>query len=280
MNAVAQFESTAQLIEALADGAWEEHGEVFLLLDGARLPNMADWLIRLEERYQWVGLFGADRSALDVSPVLLRLPPRFSDKFLYRLLNEAAFARAFSVLLSRYSLNDLAAHFDKHLYVDDPDGARWGLAFWDPLILISLVGARPSSSTLVPGPVLTPAQCASLLAPIALWCIKGRDGMPLSIRPNTRVDETICPPFALTQAQMDQLTDIALPEEVGQVVTKAMPELVSVTPGVTLHRVCCEAVVHCRRQGNDHLAAFCAVALEALAQMADSANGITTESTT
>ena len=267
MNGVTQFTHVGQIIEVLAAQNWSEHGSPFLLLDGARLPKMRTWLRSQRGAIEWVGLFGGDISSelLEASPVLVSLPSDMSDHFLYDLLNAQSHLRAASFIVSQRSLSELVEHFEQHLYVYDPDGQRWGLAFWDPFILSSLVGSSPSASALVPGPVFAPEQCASLLEPVDLWCFRARDGGPCAIQKPTTM-ECAKPPFLLNRAQMDQLMDLSLPDQVLNVLAKAIPQRIAACPEVERHRISCEAIRQCRKKGDNTLAAYCAIASDALPQ--------------
>jgi hypothetical protein len=260
-----QFE---QFIQSVAGRDWAMQGEVFLLLDGARLPGMSAWLERQGSELEWVSLFSATigTSLLAVSPVLLCLPVRSSENFLLRALHGAAYRQAASLLVSKKTLAELAEHLVKHLYVDDPDGTRWVLAIWDPFVLSSLVGLRPATSPLVPGPILTAAQQASLLFPFAWWCFRDLEGKRRAIRATTRSDEFPDLPFVLTRVQFDQLMDISLPEQVCKVLHKAQPEVTLVLSNAELQEICANAIRLCRDQGRDDFSAYCDAAYEILAQ--------------
>lgn len=261
-----KFENTTQLIESAIGHDWYTYGDSYLLLDGARLGDMVTWLRRQNADVRWISLLGTAMGStlLEASPVLVHLPVSASDRFLRRLLNDPKEVRAVSFLVSQQPLRQLADHLTRHLYIEDPDGARWMLAYWDPFILSSLVGSRPSISALVPGPILTEIQRAALLAPVAWWCFRGRDNTLCTIRSPSPAEESARPPFAMTQEQMNQLADLSLPDQVGKVLTEAAPETIASLSDTSAHRIFCHAIRESRWQNNDTLAAYCAFAMDVL----------------
>lgn len=263
-----RFNDVGQFLEAVAGPDWANEGDSYLLIDGARLTEMDAWLQRQGSEAEWINLLGAPfgSSIFAFSPVLVRQTTHSSDAFVRRLLNTPAGLRACSVLVSPLTLRQLADHLIEYLYVEDPDGTRWGLAFWDPVVLASLTGARPTASPLVPGPILSPAQRASLLSGIAWWGFRNRDETPCAVRQTEAFEEAPDRPFVLDQSQMDQLTDIALPDQVLAVVREAMPTAAAKWSEKTLNQMCCNAILASRKQGSDDFATYCAVAAEALAE--------------
>lgn len=256
-----------QFVELASGHEFDTGSSPFLLLDGARLPGMSAWLQR-QSATDWTSLLGASLGAplMDVSPVLIRLSPETDDAFVMRALTRPAMQRAASILVSTCSLDQLADHLIDHIYIDDPDGTRWGLAFWDPFILASLVDCQPVVNGLVPGPVLTHEQSASLLTPISCWSFQHRNGSPCALRLDSNSEAIADTPFMLNQMQMDQLTDLPLPDQMHNVLKGAVPELANYGNDAWLHRICCDAIRQCREQGNDDLAAYCEAASDALKQ--------------
>lgn len=256
-----------QFVELASGYEFDTGSSLFLLLDGARLPGMSAWL-QQQSATDWISLLGASLGAplMDVSPVLIRLSPEAGDAFVMRALTRPAMQRAASVLVSTCSLGQLADHLIDHIYIDDPDGTRWGLAFWDPFILASLVGCQPAVNALVPGPVLAPEQSASLLAPISCWSFQHRNGSPCALRLDSNSETIADTPFMLNQTQMDQLTDLPLPDQVRNVLKDALPELECYGNDAWLHQICCDAIRQCREQGSDDLAAYCEAVSDALKQ--------------
>lgn len=254
-----------QFVELASGHEFDTGCPSFLLLDGARLPGMSAWL-QQQSATDWISLLGASLGAplMDVSPVLIRLSYETDDAFVMRALTRPAMQRAASVLVSTRSLRQLADHLIDHIYIDDPDGTRWGLAFWDPFILASLVGCQPTVNALVPGPLLTPEQSASLLAPISCCSFQHRNGSPCALRLDPNSGSIADTPFMLDQTQMDQLTDLPLPDQVRNVLKDALPELASYDNDAWLHQTCCNAIRQCREQGKDDLAAYCEAASDAL----------------
>lgn len=261
-----QFQDAEQFLAAAAGPDWANEGDAYLLIDGARLPDLPAWLQRLGASAEWINLLGAPfgSSIFAFSPVLIRLSVNSPDPFVRRLLNADAGLRASSILVSPLSLRELADQLIDHLYIEDPDGSRWGLAFWDPAVLASLIGARPATSPLTPGPILSPAQCASLQSGVTCWCFRNRDGKPCAVRPPEAPKVDVERPLLLDQVQINQLADIALPDHVLAVVREAIPASTVNWPEKTLHRICCDAIQEARKQGGDDFATYCTVAAKLL----------------
>lgn len=262
-----RFSDVGQFLDAIAGPDWANEGDPYLLIDGARLPDMCTWLERQGATAEWVSLLGAPfgSSIFAFSPVLVRQATHSPDAFVHRLLNTPTGQRACTILVSPLPLRELADHLSEHLYIEDPDGTNWGLAYWDPVVLAPLTGARPATSSLVPGPILSPAQLASLLNGIAWWCFRNRDETPGAVRQTEALEKEPNRPFVLDQAQMNQLADIALPDQVLAVVREAMPRVAANCSEQTLSQIFCNAILESRRQGSDEFANYCAVAAEALA---------------
>lgn len=239
---------------------------LFLLLDGARLPEMSSWLAGNVIQENWVSLLGATAGSplLAASPVLLKLTPEISHRpFVRRLFKQFVHRRAASVIVSSMELNALSQHLGDRMYVIDPDRAKWVLAIWDPHILASLVGLRPALSALVPGPILSPEQIAGLLGPISRWYFIDLEGMPCAIAASIGAPDTVSTePLSLTQQQMNQLADIPLPDLVLKTLNEACPEITNRYSAVSLHATACAAIVESRHKGQDDLASYCEVAYE------------------
>lgn len=256
-----------QLIESATGHSFKDSDRLFLLLDGARLPEMPAWLDRNIRPENWISLFGATAGSplLSASPVLVCLTAEIlNTSFVRRLFKNTEYFRAASLLTSALPMASLAEHLTRHLYITDPDDTRWALAFWDPFILAALVGARPAQSTLVPGPVLTTDQSSSLLAPIATWCFIGLDGSPRALLNTASSPSSKIEPFALNQQQMDQLADLPLPDLVIKTLNEVSPELGSAYDREMLHSISCAAITESRRHGKDDLASYCEIAYERL----------------
>ncbi len=239
---------------------------LFLLLDGARLPEMPRWLASNVTEENWVSLLGATAGSplLAASPVLVSLTPDISHRpFVRRLFKLFEHRRAASVIVSSIELKALAQHLGDRMYVLDPDRTKWALAIWDPYVLAALVGLRPALSALVPGPILFTEQIAGLLEPISRWYFIGPEGMPCSMAASSGAPDTVSTePLLLTQKQMNQLADIPLPDLVLKTLNRVCPEITNRNSAVSLHATACAAIVESRRNGRDDLASYCEVAYE------------------
>lgn len=234
----------------------------YLLLDGARIKQVSELLKKLATD-EWISLVGAslDTPLLDVSPILIS--PGGDDKQVARLLRQPKYRGAVLFIVSTAPLQNLADNLIRHLYINEQDGTRWMLAFWDPFILPSLVGCGQDVNALVPGPVLDPAQIGSLMATISCAVFQDREGRLQAIDiPAT--EGKAGSPFVLRQDQIDRLMDIPLPGQVAETL-KALDGGNS-SNETLLHSVCCDAIKNARRAGRDTLADYCETALELLSK--------------
>ncbi len=165
------------------------------------------------------------------------------------------------LMISTATLTELAENLKQHLYVEEADGTRWMLAFWDPFVLPSLIGDAARVNPLVPGPVLDTEQVGSLMATVSCVLFQNCHGALQGI--DTPPSRGIAvPPFILRQEQIDQLMDIPLPGQVAEALM-ALDEGNSPHEGL-LYSLCCEAIANARREGRDTLADYCATALDML----------------
>lgn len=238
----------------------DEH--CYLLVDGARLKQVSE-ILRNRQAGDWISLLGASLCTplLDVSPVLIALGN--DGRLAERMLKQPKYSGAVLLMVSTATLAELAENLKRHLYVEEADGMRWMLAFWDPFILASLIGCGQGVNALVPGPVLDVEQTGSLTATISCVVFQNRSGALQGLNPPPS-QGVAAPPFILRQEQIDQLMDIPLPGQVAETLM-ALDEVDS--PNETLlYSLCCEAIKNSRREGRDTLADYCATALEMLSE--------------
>lgn len=238
----------------------------YLLLDGARLPGLSNWLCKACEEGNWLSLTGVGIGTplFEASPILVRVEATYSDSYLRRLFNDPECARACCLLLGYMPLEDTAEALSEHFYIHDPDDTRWTLAFWDPFILAALLGLQPANNELVPGPVLTPEQAGSLASSAAIWTFRDRRGKPVALRADAFEPANTEVPLHLDLAQITQLTDLPLPDLVLQGITQVMPAIVEKHSPTTLHALCCQAIKNGRAAGEEDLAAYSARAFDLL----------------
>ncbi len=261
-----EYVDAGQFIAAACAPEATPLGTPYLLLDGARLPDLSAWLQKTRSESDWISLTGVAMGTplFEASPVLVRLDTADSDAYLRRLLNAPQHARAFCLLLGHMPFAETAEALSEFFYIHDPDGTRWTLAFWDPFVLAALAGLRPANNELVPGPVLTPEQSAALLSAAALWTFRDREGKPVALRSDASGGAATELPLHLDMAQMAQLTDLPLPDLVLQGMAQVVPAVVATHSATALHALCCQAIEAGRMAGEQDLAAFSARAFDLL----------------
>lgn len=118
-------------------------------------------------------------------------------------------------IAAKCDAEELLAHLQRCLDLKLPDGSDdLQLAYWDPAILGSLLG-QPDDTTLhVPGPILGPRQCATLLHDMAAWWYRDREGRPHRVDCPVSADDADAPefPFLFLQNQVDDLVEAGVPD--------------------------------------------------------------------
>ena len=87
-------------------------------------------------------------------------------------------------------------------------------AFWDPMILGTLLGQPDDPTLYVRGPVLGDLQRASLTKGIRSWWYWDRDGQIRSLQTAIEDVPPISMPLQLTYQQMDMLVEASVPDHV------------------------------------------------------------------
>lgn len=175
---------------ALPGALLEGGGEVRCLLGASQdspLAHKSPHLVRLDKptaahaAWSWIGLYASARPCVTV----IASPLDF-DALFVRL------AQCTDVIL--------------------PDGDAMFFAFWDPVILGTLVG-QPDDTTLhVPGPVLSPEQCATLTDGIGAWWYWDRSATLRSLAISGSQSGEV--PLRLDQRQVDDLVEASVPDHV------------------------------------------------------------------
>jgi hypothetical protein len=257
-----------ELIASLRGKPFAGNERCYLLVDGARLKQVSD-ILRKRQADEWINLLGAslDTPLMEVSPILISLGN--NDVLAGRMLKQPKYRGTATLIVSTATLSELAENLKRHLYVEEGDGTRWMLAFWDPFVLPSLIVDAACVNPLVPGPVLDSEQVGSLMATISCVAFQNREGELQGINlPPSQSRATL--PFILQQAQIDQLMDVPLP---GQVAETLMALEDGNAPNETLlNNLCCEAIQNARREGRDTLADYCATALDMLSEQITTEN--------
>lgn len=255
-----RIQKLSELLSTLRGEALRQDEHAYLLVDGARIGKLSD-VIRQRQSDTWACLFDAASGSplFEASPALI--PFDENEKFVWRLLLDTKYCQSAQLLLSTLPLEVLARQLAKHLYVEEGDGTRWVLAFWDPFVMASLIGMQPPVNDLVPGPVLEASQIAGLLKEVTGIVLQNRDGQPqyIEIPP---LPENMAAPFTLSQVQMDMLMDIDLPDRVADVLRKVEPNH-PIHDG-EWHRLCCKAIQQTRASNRHGLDDYCDCALDML----------------
>lgn len=126
----------------------------------------------------------------------------------------ASGAPCVSILASPLGFDDLYAHLQRWTEVLLPDGEDMFFAFWDPMILGTLVGQEDDGTLHVSGPVLDETQRMALTMGIRSWWYWDRYGEVHSLRIVAKEAPLLSTPLQLTYAQMDMLVDASVPDHV------------------------------------------------------------------
>jgi hypothetical protein len=199
LDAVAQSQGRLRLY-ALADAAQNN-----------RLPQaIRDGVSRC--------LFSYDDEApvSKVAPHLVPLPLAQDSKTLLWITRYALASPCITLIASSADFETVFAHLVNFLEVRFEDGGEMFLAYWDPMILATLVGQADDDTLHVKGSVFTPEQQQAFLDPIEGWWYWSRAGRLHCIkRPEQAVQpENPVLPLSFTQAQTDQLVEASVPDHV------------------------------------------------------------------
>lgn len=113
-------------------------------------------------------LFDYDQrtTVADVSPHLVHLPDRSAVTTWHRIDQHAAKRPCLIILSSTLSFEDLFEHLQSFLDVRVNASTSHFLAYWDPMILMALIGQPDDDTLYVKGPVFDEAQREEFLQPI------------------------------------------------------------------------------------------------------------------
>lgn len=119
-----------------------------------------------------------------------------------------------TVLASPLDFEDLHRHLRQWTEVLLPDGEEMFFAFWDPMILGTLMGQADDRTLYVAGPALDETQRAGLTAGIQSWWYWDRDGQIRALRIDMKEALPTTTPLQLTYQQMDMLVEASVPDHV------------------------------------------------------------------
>lgn len=123
-------------------------------------------------------------------------------------------APCITILASALNFDRLYTHLRQWTDVVLPDGEDMYFAFWDPMILGTLMGQADDPTLEVPGPVLNKVQRTTLTQGIAGWWYWDRDGGSHSLGIDTEDKPIVASPLQLTQMQVDDLVEASVPDHV------------------------------------------------------------------
>jgi len=108
-----------------------------------------------------------------------------------------------------------------------PDGEDMYFAFWDPMILGTLMGQPDDRTLYVAGAVLDESQRAGLTTGIQSWWYWDRGGQIRAIKTDSKSEGPIAMPMQLNYQQMDMLVEASIPDHVLHHVEQNQPHLLS-----------------------------------------------------
>lgn len=241
-----------------------QQGEnAYLLIDGVRVGRLSE-IVRTRDPKTWRNLFNATLGSplFEVSPLLIKIED--DDQATLRLLLATKHRQSSQLMVSYLPIKILATQLTSYLYIEEVDGTRWVLAFWDPFVMASLVGIQPPLNHLIPGPILDSSQISGLLHGVTEVIFQNREGRLQCIEIPS-LPHAAEPPLVLTQAQIDMLTDLDLPDRVAAILRKAEPDYS--IGDAECHRLCCKAILKARSNNRLGLDDYCENAFEMLGEM-------------
>ncbi|WP_051377383.1 DUF4123 domain-containing protein [Paraburkholderia dilworthii] len=139
---------------------------------------------------------------------------------------------AVSIIASPLQFEALYAHLHSSTEVALPDGEEMIFAFWDPVVLATLVGQLDDTTLHVPGPVLTVQQREKFLTGITAWWYWDRNGKLHQILPaqSPHAGNKVTLPLRLTQTQVDMLVEASVPDHIVGYINANKPELLVKIP--------------------------------------------------
>ena len=153
--------------------------------------------------------------AKEISPHLVQLPQNFTaSEWLWIEKNIAGTARM-TFIVTPLSFDYLFKHLRKFLDVEFEGGLEMMLAFWDPVILATLVGHKADKTLYIKGPVFDPQQIKSLLQPIQSWWYWDRlRSLQCILGLNERVEvlPQVKTPLHFTIEQEEMMVEATLPD--------------------------------------------------------------------
>ncbi|WP_323807460.1 DUF4123 domain-containing protein [Acinetobacter larvae] len=153
--------------------------------------------------------------AREVSPHLLQLPVDFEKKEWQWVAKHVAGTSHMTLIVTSLSFKQLFNHLRQFLDVKLEGGLELFLAFWDPVVLASLLGHEEDHSLYVKGPIFSEQQKYDLLAPIQSWWYWNRIGEIQAIfglDEKRELIEEVTQPLIFTVEQELNMVEATLPD--------------------------------------------------------------------
>lgn len=185
----------------------------FAIADGAQHRSLPRALMTPGKNVKCLFDVATDSPLANYSPYFLELPSPSCDSESWRwITRNAALKPCLTVLASKADFHEIFLGLFNFLDTLLPSGDVMVLAFWDPAILGALVGQSDDKTLHVPGPILTPQQCARLCSNLSHWWYWGRFGALHEIEISLRDSELKF--LELDQFQVDALVEASLPDQI------------------------------------------------------------------
>lgn len=188
------------------------------------------------------------------SPHLVALPaPTVHDEALHPawkwIERHAPDIPCMTVVASPLDFEDLHRHLRQWTEVVLPDGEDMFFAFWDPMILGTLMGQADDPTLYVAGPALNDVQRADLTRGIRAWWYWDRDGRIRAIQIDAKETPPIDMPLKLSYEQMDMLVDASAPDHVLHYVELNQEHLLNDMSARQRYKVVREHLTHAKALG-------------------------------
>ena len=252
MNAATSALIAQELTQALAES---EEGRLYALVDPAQDAGVIGRIAQDAAANACLFGYALDVPIAKTTPRLVQIDRPESSSVLQWVARKAPARPVATLLISRWSLEELTAHLQQQMDAQLEGLDSMFLALWDPAILATLVGMTKDTSLHVPGPVLTEAQRQSLLVPISHWWYWNRNGNLFEIKPpepGNGAPQNIAPdasPPLLSSLQVDQLVEASVPDHVLHFVELNQPQLLRAIPVPGRYERVRSALAHARQIG-------------------------------
>ena len=186
---------------------------IYAIADAAQDKRFLKSLDHLKQ--QCLLVEAAGEKAREISPHLLQLPRDFEASEWNWIAKNVAGTTGITLIISDLPFELLFDHLRQFLEVKFEGGLEMMLAFWDPVILATLVGNATDKTLYVQGPVLDAQQIENLLKPIQSWWYWDRLGNIQAIfglNEKTEDFSAIATPLHLTAEQEEMLVEATFPD--------------------------------------------------------------------